>query len=131
MQTFFEWSKIPLSTYLAVKALGQSMLTGAWNNSAHTSQYVLNRENLWSGLGDVFLVKERYKLKPFSIYVWVSWHTFISYPAGLSHSNKKMVSADSCTAAKTMISQEAASKGSAKGKVNLFETRGSRSERLA
>ena len=38
-------------TYLAVKALGQSIWTGAWKRRAQTSQYVRNKLNLWSGAG--------------------------------------------------------------------------------
>ena len=39
-------------TDLAVKARGQSICTGAWKSRAHTSQYVRNKENLWSGAGE-------------------------------------------------------------------------------
>lgn len=40
--------------------------------------------------------------------------TFMSYPAGLNHSNRKIENAEICTAAKPTSIQEAASKGSEK-----------------
>ena len=47
-----EWNRGECASYLAVKALGQSIWTGAWKRRAHTSQYVRNKENLWSGDGE-------------------------------------------------------------------------------
>ena len=43
--------------------------------------------------------------------------TFISYPAGLSHSKRKILKAEICTAARPTRSQEAASKGSEKNNI--------------
>jgi hypothetical protein len=44
----------------------------------------------------------------------IDFHTFMLYPAGLSHSKKKIVNAEICTAATTTNNQDAASNGSEK-----------------
>ena len=79
----------------AVKALGQSVLTGAWKSSAHTSQYVRQSENLWSAPGVVCKKRTRMRSGIINHISKVFVETFISYPAGLNHSKRKMLRADS------------------------------------